>query len=653
MRTLPSGGTPVGYPGLVMASDFGGYWDGVHDDGPAIQAACDYAATFSPRKGVMLPPLVGIGISVVVPRDVFVFGYNWTPGKGVNTKIIPLAGLATCATGYAFNLATSDGLNNLSPAPNAWAVGAQVGMFGVFFDNTPNDVVGARLCVFAGNHAKFEDLYGFMPTQMVKQAANVYCDNVTINSVQVLTSLDNTEFLIDLGSNTGGGGDSAWLSNMVFSPSERGSGVNLGPEKAIRVRYSNCGAIRNIINGRIELVGCDGITIDNWHSECAQMVSDRANFTLSNSTLEMHNASSYYIIDLKPSYEEQCSVVLDNVVIKYKYNGREGNGPAEIRLSESVTLTTRNVRKQIGSTAYSSFVGLRVNNKSDAPITAWNNNAGWLSYAGQISNLIPTGEYNVSVTSNNFFGVNGVYQDATHSSYFPSQFSPTDSNTYYYWAQLLIDVTNMIGYNQTIAEKFTTMPGAGCDLIRLVALTTFQAGTTVPNHGTIRIYRGTAPNTYDKYCDIPSFNCDTAQDLGNTVNGLPWVSRTAGPPDTVKPEFGHFSITPALGAVRRAPYKQSPAFAASFACDLALGNQVTVGLLTAAITHQAPTNIPRAGTPVQYDFWQNATGGYGITWSSKHKGAWPTASGTANQKLTVTGISDGTNIVFQSASGWY
>lgn len=115
-------------------------------------------------------------------------------------------------------------------------------------------------------------------------------------------------------------------------------------------------------------------------------------------------------------------------------------------------------------------------------------------------------------------------------------------------------------------------------------------------------------------------------------------------------QFGNGTNT---GWTPLTPETQSPSFAASFACNLQSGNRVVVGTLTAAITHSSPTNVPAQGVEVIYEFTQNGTGGYGITWSSLHKGAWPTGSGTASQKKTVTGRSDGTNLLFVSDSGWY
>jgi hypothetical protein len=94
-------------------------------------------------------------------------------------------------------------------------------------------------------------------------------------------------------------------------------------------------------------------------------------------------------------------------------------------------------------------------------------------------------------------------------------------------------------------------------------------------------------------------------------------------------------------------------YAATVSHSLQYHHKITVGTLSGAITFNSPTNIPPENTEVSYAFTQNGTGGYGIIWSALHKGNWPTGSGTAGQKQTVWGETDGTNVIFKAASGWY
>jgi hypothetical protein len=95
--------------------------------------------------------------------------------------------------------------------------------------------------------------------------------------------------------------------------------------------------------------------------------------------------------------------------------------------------------------------------------------------------------------------------------------------------------------------------------------------------------------------------------------------------------------------------------ATTMSVNFALGTEVTFGTLTANVTAMnAPSNIPASGTLCRFYMLQDGTGGRTFTWNNHFVGTtWPTASGTANQRQMVTGVSDGTDIIFQGSSGWF
>lgn len=101
------------------------------------------------------------------------------------------------------------------------------------------------------------------------------------------------------------------------------------------------------------------------------------------------------------------------------------------------------------------------------------------------------------------------------------------------------------------------------------------------------------------------------------------------------------------------PEAQSLAYSATRSVNLQLGNRVQIGALTGNITISNPTNVPPPEVEVVIELTQDGTGGRTIAWGSAYKGAWPTNSGTANQKRVIRGYSDATNIVFASDSGWF
>ena len=630
---------------------FGGTWTGLTDDSAAIAAAAAYAATFTPRRAIELPRRVGVASSIFIPMYVHVYGHQYT-GRGqiVNTKVIPLAG-ASFSTGYVFNLNTTDGLNAsettiVGEPGSAWALNAWCSIKGVFFDNTPNDIVGSRLCVFAGP-AVFEDIWGFFATQLIRQAPNVYADNTFIQRVFSHRSLDNSEYMIHLGSNTGGGGDCCYLSNMSCSPGIYSGGM---PEKFINLGYSNNGRISNVINGAINIIGSSEVAISNWHNENAKLTVERSNLSIHNSSVEVYAPRTDVPFEFNTSYgstSDSFVVTLDNVRFSFGTDvTREGIIPAEVKVSKAYVLEVRNCYRQDATSGSITRTGIRINTDADVAIPTWNNFSGWLSQSGSLVRHIARGIYDVYCSANNFYGVGTpslVTRGGTGNTF-------VDGQTYYYRAQHLLDVPNMIGFNPTNAEVSIAMPGTGANTKRVVAAISHNLG--VPVKGTVRVYRGTSPGNYDKYCDIPWFAAGYLQDMGNYVCGLPWLAHTGGM-DTLTTFVGYSTVSTELGAVRAINFTQAKAYAATIDCDLGLGNRVQVSALTGNITHSNPTNIPRSQTDVVYEFTQDGTGGRTITWSSLHKGAWPTASGTANQKMLVMGISNGTQIIFTGSSGWY
>lgn len=139
---------------------------------------------------------------------------------------------------------------------------------------------------------------------------------------------------------------------------------------------------------------------------------------------------------------------------------------------------------------------------------------------------------------------------------------------------------------------------------------------------------------------------------GNVGDRFNRLDATSGTCSTWIKQVGSATNT---GWVPLTPETQSVSYAAALsAVNFNSGNRIQVGALTGNITSMGtPTNIPPQGTGIIYEFTQDGTGGRTLVWNSLHKGSWPTTSGTASQKKTVTGRSDGTNLIFVGDSGWY
>lgn len=101
---------------------------------------------------------------------------------------------------------------------------------------------------------------------------------------------------------------------------------------------------------------------------------------------------------------------------------------------------------------------------------------------------------------------------------------------------------------------------------------------------------------------------------------------------------------------------QLPAFASSFTPDVPTGGQVIMGLLTGAITVNAPTN-PFTGALLSFEFTQDSTGGRAVSWNAAYvfQAAWTNTGNTLNKRSTASFRYDGTNWVSQSPSAnvWF
>lgn len=566
---------------------------------------------------------------------VYVYGYNYEPGK-ISTTVYPLTGAGS--TGYLFGLNTTDG-STAAESTDAWDVGHLNGIFGIFVDNTPNDLAGVRLCVFA-KRTIGADLWGFGVTQLLKHAGDstAYADSLRFENIQSHASLDNSEYLVDLGE---GGGDTIDLYKLYFSPYENGG----TPEKAIKVQTSNDASIRSVINGGIYLKNCYGSSIENWHTECASLIVDRSTFALRDSTLEaVDGATGYYPIDLLSDggTTQNMTAVLENVEFKYGLSGREGHVAAQIRTTKQYTIRCTNVFRSILSANGNSHTGIFINNDSDAAVTAWNDNAGYLSVNGTLACLQPVGSYAFNITTNDF---QGVYNAVTKVTKTPTTL--VNGTTYYYKSQLLIDKTNLVGLTGTASEMSTTMTTAS----QRIFIPVFWG--TCPSLATLRVYRGTSTGNYDKKADIPSVHCRSIQDDGTYVNGIAWEDWGPGAVATLVSAIGNHILTPQ--GRQQVNGHQAITSAAAPAVNCAAGNIITLTASNATVTFGAPSNVPRAGDTVTFVITQDGTGGRTIAWNAAYifPTAWSNTGNTANKKSTITFVSDGTNLIAQGANSWY
>ena len=133
-----------------------------------------------------------------------------------------------------------------------------------------------------------------------------------------------------------------------------------------------------------------------------------------------------------------------------------------------------------------------------------------------------------NITNNaraNAFKTNAGINPSTNDYYINSPVNSEEgtwqieSSTYYYMAHALLDNVRMLGYGYDHKQTSTrTKDGSALKF------------GSVPAYTPIRIYRGLADNTYNKYIDIVNFDSSII-DNGNICAGLLWQDRDAGGKD--------------------------------------------------------------------------------------------------------------------------
>lgn len=498
----------------VMATDFGGYWDGTNDDTSAIQAAVTYAATFSPRKNVVLPNNVCIKSSIFVPKRVHIYGADYSMGH-INTVITPHASMSL-STGFMFNGNTTDGLSaTTTPAlGDNW----ECGIFGCWLSNASPNVAGASLYLFCGTFIA-EDIRGYHHTQLFKKLSGLYVDNIHIERINVGLSYDNSLYGIEIPT---GGGDALHIKNINCP-----TGAST-PEKVISITGSYGAQIEDVINGSIYLDSVAVVGITNYHSELGSITGVNSNIAIRDSEWQVPSAQTYYPIDMQISGGTTTTYTLetDNVYFTYGMGDgtSESTNAADIRLSFQYAFYPKNTRRIINMYgSQRSLQGIRLEKQDDTPLTVWNQWSHFLSDGGKWIGNLPFGSLNVRIDtspgSDDFQGITATAL-STSSQYGSSTLAA--STTYYYTSQLLFDSTSgaLSGRNQASAEA-SRATGTGTN--KRISLTVGYGNCTPI--GIVRIYRGTSTGSYGFYADIPSIKCVQMVDKGDYINGVPWVDR--------------------------------------------------------------------------------------------------------------------------------
>jgi hypothetical protein len=514
---------------FVSVKDFGAKGDGITDDTAAIQAAVNSG------EKVIFVPSGTYNISSTV----------WVP-VGVELRCEPRITYFEAKSGgaftggFMFQWNTTDGSTWTVSYPNMNS-GA---IAGCQFKNTAN--VAAMRGVQAFCSLKCENLRFENYRQSIKKPSGFYVDTFHISDVICEDVQDNTEYQVELL----GLGDGLYIK-ALHCPADATT-----TPLACRIRGCFGGSVLSSVGGDYLFEQSNSITFSSFHLERSQIISDSSSVAVLNGYL---SPKSRIPIIIKGTYldvseTQRSQNILKNICFSFVEGLFDYSG-FDVQLGQQSVVDVDSCYKKYtanGDLSISQLSGISIV-KSDGttPLSQFNDLSYLLSIRSRISsNYFVHVDASLQMIDVSFPGINTTALSTVGSN--ATQWL-TSTGTYYYKAQLIYDKTRLIGRNQTNAETSVVVSGVTQQVRHIVD------HSTKPRSGFLRLYRGTATNSYDKYVDIPNLGSAYFYDNGLAVNGHLWQSRAASATDTIN-SFGemiefkgqgctlHGAATPTVGS---------------------------------------------------------------------------------------------------------
>jgi hypothetical protein len=493
--------------GIVRAEQFGAVSE-TSDTSVGFSAAFAYAYA----QGISTVHFVGKrGVSNTILAKVNVS----LKGDGRYSEIIPLGG-ATFTNGFIFYINTDNGTDVLEEFPMKTP-----GKFsGFHVNNAVNSVAGVRMALFHGGY-QFKDIMLTGMAQMLSKMA-FYADFVTIEHVHYRQPSDQTTYYaIDM---QPGLGDGFYINKIDFP--EFGGGET----KGIRTGQSIGGIIENVMNGIHYIDNTKAVQFIGGHIEGGNITVDRSSVDFWGMVIYNEDDATppVKLVDTGADVTVRHSVAFRDVrfLVSSALGGNPGS--ADIWVHPKYNVDIENCYRlinQSGVISKSSLHGIIVADSAGVDIDDFNNYSHILSRKCSIVSEVP--QHSTKIDNRNAGAVDGIAAASSTTSAW--SFSGA-TNTYYYKAQLLLDPVRLIGKTGGV-EKSLSLTNGGDAPNLLLSLGGYTPMCMV------RLYRGTATNSYDNYVDIPIIQCRVLVDEGSEVNGFPWIARAAGAVDSINAGF--------------------------------------------------------------------------------------------------------------------
>lgn len=383
---------------------------------------------------------------------------------------------------------------------------------------------------FAGS-CHFRDIWFIGLSQGIKQPL-LYSDLVTVERIQSYEQAYSAtpNYMVDLD----GTGDGVKVAQvLVTETKDPANPSRTEPGYSTHMRFKSGAIVENMVNGHIHIEDSLSIKMDSFHMETGTITLDNASADFGNASLYMRGKTGLDNVPLvitqttgSTSVESNLLHIHDVQFIYINIAGGFGN----------YSKTNHNFEIDAGGAPPRALIQFERIGRRDQSDADYANGQVYGASCGQaafddyshlasVKSLFANGQWLIDGKLDALPSTTGIaaISLASHRAW------EAASGTYYYKLVLLLDKKRRIGrVGSAEVSIAVTNGGNGPSLV---------LETPARRNAILRLYRGTSSGSYDNYVDVPLVAGSRLHDSGSDVCGYTWISRTAGPVDTINTDI--------------------------------------------------------------------------------------------------------------------
>lgn len=501
------------------------------NDSPTIQALLN-SGIAKTQLGISTPAgssspnyVIGSSVSVPVTRDL--------TGQGIMSRAAPTdtgSGL-TNSTMFLVNVDASHNWIQSFPSVLATTISKMLVRANSARDNGV-PVLGFEF----GGACKFSDIWFLGMSGAIKQIPQ-YSDLVTIERIQAGQSFEGNAYVVDLPFTGDGVRVSQLMGGEQYNAADPTRSIR---GKTLHFKYKGGATVDNIINGDVDIESSRAVFMTAFHEETGVVKFTNSSGEFSNSLLYMRNKTGLkatpLVFEMPMNEGSVRSSVISAHDLGFVYMNALPGGYATDIPNFTVTGngSAARILLQVENLYRWDQGDDNFEHTQSYGVTCGDSDFDNYSHIASQRSTFRNGQWSISGDIGAIDSSVGI--DTGSSALSGHRTWGAASGTYYYRAVALLDKKRMIGRIGSNEKSFVVTNGGQAPSVVLVP--EFRKPCF------IRLYRGTATNTYSEYVDVPILSASRLNDSGLDVGGYQWISRAPGAVDAVNNFGGGISITP-------------------------------------------------------------------------------------------------------------